>query len=176
MITTSQNRAPCISPPSRGLTHERLLSLLQISTNDTGAGAEKVAWNFFRGYREAGYRSWLAVGTKRGDDPDVLQIPRVTSGPSSRYWYHMQRRLDPFQGRSKFVSRPRPHLRMLANPRHELQSRLGLEDFEFPREVSASFASHRPDIVHCHKSPRRLLRSAAICAPVQACARRVHAP
>jgi hypothetical protein len=63
MITTSENRAPCISPPSKGLTDERRLSILQISTNDIGGGAEKVEWNLFRGYRERGYRSWLAVGT-----------------------------------------------------------------------------------------------------------------
>jgi glycosyltransferase involved in cell wall biosynthesis len=127
------------------------LSILQISTNDIGGGAEKVAWNLFRGYRERGYLSWLAVGTKRGDDPDVLQIPRVTSGPWSRYWYHMQRRLDPFQGRGKLVSRAQTALRMLANPRRELQSRFGLEDFEFPGACKIlQLPPYRPDIVHCH--------------------------
>jgi glycosyltransferase involved in cell wall biosynthesis len=151
MVTATDNHAVCIPQLSKSFTAERRLSILQISTNDIGGGAEKVAWNLFRGYRERGYLSWLAVGTKRGDDPDVLQIPRVTSGPWSRYWYHMQRRLDPFQGRSKFFSRAQTALRMLANPRRELQSRFGLEDFEFPGACKIlRLPPQQPDIVHCH--------------------------
>lgn len=44
----------------------------------------------------------------------------------------MQRRLDPFQGRSKFVSRAQTAFENARKSRHELQSRLGLEDFEYP--------------------------------------------
>ena len=128
------------------------MRILQISTNDIGGGAEKVAWNLFRGYRERGYQSWLAVGTKRGDDPAVLQIPRVNSaGVWNSYWDQLQRRLEPCQSGGKFVSRAQTVLRMLANPRHELQSRFGLEDFEFPGACQVfQLPPHRPDIVHCH--------------------------
>jgi glycosyltransferase involved in cell wall biosynthesis len=149
---TSENSAGRILQPSKGSTAEPRLRILQISTVDIGGGAEKVAWNLFRGYRERGYDSWLAVGTKRGDDPDVLQIPRVDSaGLWSSYWCQLQRQLDPFQGRGKFVSRAQTALRLLAHPRRELQSRFGLEDFEFPgaRQV-LQLPPHRPNIVHCH--------------------------
>jgi glycosyltransferase involved in cell wall biosynthesis len=148
----SVNSAGRILQPSKGSTAEPRLRILQISTVDIGGGAEKVAWNLFRGYRERGYDSWLAVGTKRGDDPDVLQIPRVDSaGLWSSYWCQLQRQLDPFQGRGKFVSRAQTALRLLAHPRRELQSRFGLEDFEFPgaRQV-LQLPPHRPNIVHCH--------------------------
>jgi glycosyltransferase involved in cell wall biosynthesis len=149
---TSENSAGRILQPSKGSTAEPRLRILQISTVDIGGGAEKVAWNLFRGYRERGYDSWLAVGTKRGDDPDVLQIPRVDSaGLWSSYWCQLQRQLDPFQGRGKFVSRAQTALRLLAHPHRELQSRFGLEDFEFPgaRQV-LQLPPHRPNIVHCH--------------------------
>ena len=51
------------------------MRILQVSSRDVGGGAERVAWNLFRGYREQGHSSTLAVGLKRGDDPDVFQIP-----------------------------------------------------------------------------------------------------
>lgn len=127
------------------------MRILQISTVDIGGGAEKVAWNLFRGYRERRHESWLAVGTKRGNDPDVMQIPRASSGAWSRYWYRVEKRLDPLRCRGQFVSRTQTALRMLANPRRELQSRFGLEDFDFPRTSKIlQLPPHPPDVVHCH--------------------------
>src|SRR5687768_14226282 len=150
MIKTSDNPAACISSPKPSTT-ERRLRILQISTVDIGGGAEKVAWNLFRVYRERRHESWLAVGTKRGNDPDVMQIPRASSGAWSRYWYRVEKRLDPLRCRGQFVSRTQTALRMLANPRRELQSRFGLEDFDFPRTSKIlQLPPHPPDVVHCH--------------------------
>ena len=152
MLTSTDNPAVCIPQASKSFTAERQLCILQISTNDIGGGAEKVAWNLFRGFRDRGHYSWLAVGNKRGDDPDVLQIPRGASAGAWRsYWNRLQRQLDPFLARGRFVSRAQTVLRTLANPRHELQARFGLEDFEFAgaRQVY-QLPPHKPDIVHCH--------------------------
>jgi glycosyltransferase involved in cell wall biosynthesis len=152
MITASAHPNEYILQPPKGSPAERRLRILQISTFDIGGGAEKVAWNLFRGYRQRGHGSWLAVGNKRGEDPDVLQIPKVEIGGSWKsYWDQLQTRLIPYQNGGKFVSRAQTALRMLANPRHELQSRFGLEDFEFPgaRQV-LQLPPHRPNIVHCH--------------------------
>ena len=152
MVTATYNPAVCIAQPSKSFTAERQLRILQISTNDIGGGAEKVAWNLFRGFRERGHHSWLAVGNKRGDDADVLQIPRGDSaGPWSSYWNRLQKQLDPFLARGKFVSRAQTVLRTFANPRHELQARFGLEDFEFAgaRQVY-QLPPDKPDIIHCH--------------------------
>ena len=152
MITTSDHRAEYISQPSKASTAEQRLRILQISTFDMGGGAEKVAWNLFRRYRERGHGSWLAVGTKRGDDPDILEIPKLEIGGSWKsYWDQLQRRLDPCQSGGKFISRTQTVLRMLASPRHELQSRFGLEDFEFPGAHHVfQLPPQTPDLVHCH--------------------------
>ena len=53
---------------------ERPLTVVQLSTFDTGGGAEKAAFSLHRIYREMGHRSILVVGGKRADDPDVLAI------------------------------------------------------------------------------------------------------
>ena len=52
----------------------RRLRILQVSTYDVSGGAEKVAWDLFDTYRTRGHGSWLAVGTRRSADPDVLPI------------------------------------------------------------------------------------------------------
>jgi hypothetical protein len=51
------------------------LRILTVSTSDLGGGAERVAWNLFNEYRARGYQSNLAVGYRRLDDPDILELP-----------------------------------------------------------------------------------------------------
>src|SRR5215470_10044183 len=64
-VTTREPRVP---GPSR-------LRVLQVSTADRAGGAERSAWNLFQAYRDRGHDSWLAVGRKYTDDPDVIVIP-----------------------------------------------------------------------------------------------------
>ena len=61
------------------------LRILQVSTYDTIGGAEKVAWNLFQTYRERAYGSWLAVGHKLGNDPNVLIPKHEILGRWSRF-------------------------------------------------------------------------------------------
>ena len=49
--------------------------ILQVSTYDTRGGAAQVAWNLHQAYRQRGLESWMAVGKKLSDDPNVLIIP-----------------------------------------------------------------------------------------------------
>ena len=51
------------------------INILQVSTSDIGGGAEKVAWDLFQSYKELGYQSTLAVGTKRSNDPKCFLHP-----------------------------------------------------------------------------------------------------
>ena len=53
-----------------------ILRILQISTADMGGGAEKIAYDLFTSYRYLGHQSWLAVGTKKSQDPDVFSISK----------------------------------------------------------------------------------------------------
>ena len=51
------------------------MRILQVSTFDVGGGAERVAWNLFKGYQVSGHQSWLMVGFKKSEDSDVILIP-----------------------------------------------------------------------------------------------------
>src|SRR5258707_15790678 len=103
-------------------------NILQISTYDIAGGAEKVAWNLFEAYRERGLNSWLAVGTKRSSDPNVMLIPRRNVAFLSR----LEARLAIFDAKIKGMWRLRKALRTWAEPRRELNRLRGYEDFDFP--------------------------------------------
>jgi glycosyltransferase involved in cell wall biosynthesis len=127
------------------------LRILQVSTVDIAGGAEKVAWNLFRGYRERGHQSWLAVGRKRGADPDVLQIPNALPPKLwSRPWLALNAKLQP-HARSKLISRSQTLLRLIENPRREFEAQMGVESFDFPgTDQLLQLTPASPDIVHCH--------------------------
>ncbi|MEO6969964.1 MAG: glycosyltransferase [Chthoniobacterales bacterium] len=55
---------------------EKRPDILLVSTSDRAGGAEQIALSLLQGYRAAGGRAALAVGTKLSRDPDVHQIPR----------------------------------------------------------------------------------------------------
>jgi len=112
---------------------ERPLNILQVSTRDVGGGAEKVAHDLFRAYRDRGHGSTLAVGYKHGDDPDVIPIPNdQVGGASSRLLWRLHGRLQPFYGR-RWWARPACRLaHYLAAPRRFAEIRRGVEDFNYP--------------------------------------------
>ncbi len=122
-------------------------NILQISTYDIAGGAEKVAWNLFEAYRERGLNSWLAVGTKRSSDPNVMLIPRRNVAFLSR----LEARLAIFDAKIKGMWRLRKALRTWAEPRRELNRLRGYEDFDFPGTYDLlDLMSVQPDIVHMH--------------------------
>ena len=47
------------------------MTILQINTADRGGGAEGSARALFEAYRARGQRSWLAVGQRLSDDPEI---------------------------------------------------------------------------------------------------------
>jgi glycosyltransferase involved in cell wall biosynthesis len=126
--------------------------ILQVSTVDNRGGAEKIAWNLFNTYRERGYDSWLAVGEKRSNDPDVLVLPNQELRGR---WYHFFRRLasrfqkvDAENYRETLISRLAGGL---AEPGRRLEYHLGVEDFHYPGSASLlKLTGNRPDILHAH--------------------------
>jgi len=141
------------APPTRARGVEgEPLRILQVSTYDIGGGAEKVAWDLFRSYRALGYHSSLAVGTKRSDDPDVIEIPRPDSENFwSRPWLYAEKQLRSYKGDGRAVSRMQTLFRTLAHPKRELQARFGIENFDYPcARRLLQLPSHDTDIVHCH--------------------------
>ena len=126
-------------PKSSQFGARRSLRILHIQTNDLEGGAAQVAWSLLQQYRAQGHSSWMAVGTKLGDDPNVLPIPR---GPWYRVW-------DAMPGAWR-LGRP---YQWLTKPAVQFDSWRGVDGnlFRYPGSRSVlRLAPERPDIVHCH--------------------------
>jgi glycosyltransferase involved in cell wall biosynthesis len=127
------------------------LRVLQVSTMDRGGGAERSAWNLYQTYKNRGHESWLAVGTKRTDDPDVLVISKLR--PQSAWKRLSEKALRRLQTVENLpgIWRLQRWLRTWANPWLRIQMCFGIEDFNYPGTRQLLDLSHsRPDIVHCH--------------------------
>ena len=128
------------------------LRILHVSTMDRAGGAELVGWNLCRAYKDRGHESWLAVGRKYTDDPDVIVIPnQKRQNVWGRFCGGVQEWLRPFDENVPGLWRMRKWLTAWSSPWHKMQCSLGIEDFNYPgtRQLLA-VPPHRPDIVHCH--------------------------
>jgi glycosyltransferase involved in cell wall biosynthesis len=134
------------------MKHSRPLRILQVNAADGPGGAERIACNLLDAYRARGHRSWLAVGDKRSNDPDILPIPRVSAPvPWARLCWRLHGRLASLDGRVPDVERLRYALRTLAGGRPEIQRELGREDFHSPgTRRLLHLPPERPDLVHLH--------------------------
>lgn len=131
---------------------ESPLKILQVSTADRLAGAESSAWNLFEAYRQKGHQSWLAVGYKFLQNPDVFEIPndiyrtrwaRICLGLSSPLWNE--------RTKIRGIFHLRKILRSIGEPQSWLESQRGFEDFNFPGTSHLlNLTPERPDILHCH--------------------------
>jgi glycosyltransferase involved in cell wall biosynthesis len=131
---------------------ERPLCILQVSTADIIGGAERVARNLFQAYRARGLGSWLAVGHKYSDNPDVLLVPN-DDFPSqwARFWFAMGNVLSPLVGRIRGAGWLRHWLYLVGQLRRLLKIQRGYEDFDFPGTwCLLDLPAEYPDIVHCH--------------------------
>ncbi len=124
------------------------MNILQVSTVDIVGGAEKVAWNLFQAYRARGHNSWLAVGSKRSDDADVMVICNNSSTPWTRLCRAVGEKGEQLQGKGHGLWQV---ARACKHPRREVESWLGIEDFNYPgtRQI-INMTPQKPDIVHCH--------------------------
>lgn len=129
---------------------ERPIKILQVSTFDFAGGAERVAWNLFREYRNVGHLSWLAVGCKRGTNADVKEIP-VHRGKWFHFWDGAARKAEVLIGRVKGAGRFRKFASELSEPGKFLDRILGHEDFRYPGTVDIlKITPSDPELIHCH--------------------------
>ena len=128
------------------------LRILQVSTSDSGGGAEGSALNLFHAYRDRGHSSWLAVGRKSSTDPDVLLIPREVGRTLwSRTCWALHDGLGPLEGRVPGAGWLRRGGKMLADVRRLVEQQLGIEDFNFPGTYRLpELPPQPPDLIHCH--------------------------
>jgi glycosyltransferase involved in cell wall biosynthesis len=124
------------------------LRILQVNTNEMSGGAQRVAWNLFRSYRSRGHGSWLAVGHRSGQDPDVLTIPHAR-GQSGwpRFWWSLHERCQLVDANGR-LSR---WLQLLAEPQAIMDHYRGVENFRYPGAWRLFDMPPRvPDILNCH--------------------------
>ena len=132
------------------------LRILQVGHREGGGGAQTVASYLLRAYRDRGHHSWLAVGSKESDDPDVLTIPNHASQSRwTRASFAAGTALKPLVGRVRGAGRMDNLLgnvsRAVGEPRRWLDIRLGREDFHYPGTWRLlDLAPQRPHVVHCH--------------------------
>lgn len=130
------------------ISGQSMLRILQINTADLGGGAEGSAWNLFQSYRTRGHNSWLAVGCKRSNDPDVLLVPNdAYRSQWVRTLVDSNPLLKPLMSKMSGVS----YLCKIREPRRWFAQRRGWEDFDFPGTWQLlQLTPEFPDILHCH--------------------------
>ena len=124
------------------------LRILQVNSNEISGGAQRVAWNLFRSYRARGHDSWLAVGQRLGNDPDVLPLSHGLSRSGwSRFWWSLHERCQSLDGNGR-LSR---WVQLAAEPRAILDYCRGVENFHYPGTWNVlDMAPRFPDILNCH--------------------------
>lgn len=126
------------------------MQILLVSTSDIGGGAERSAWSLFKAYAAAGHKSWLAVGTKKSDDPDVLVIPNeLSTSRWTRLWADIGMRLEEKVTAGSGFYRLSSLARLAGNPRRWIDIRRGYENFHFPGTWRLFDMVDSPQIVHC---------------------------
>jgi glycosyltransferase involved in cell wall biosynthesis len=133
------------------------LKILQISTQDLGGGAEKSALFLFNEYRERGYKSWLAVGSKFSNDPDIFEIPKPSRNliPNNKIVFSFERLLKEVDSQVLNKTGINFHLNALTSSpleiQRKIQRQLGWEDFNFPSTKHIlDMVPELPNIVHLH--------------------------
>lgn len=148
------------------------MNILQINTADRGGGAEGSAWNLFAAYQRRGHQSFMAVGQKFSDHPNVLEIPRSAPLPTlpllgaSNWLRRYNRRIRGMYPLTRTLDR-------LANPRQMRQFLAGLDETVSPKGCRAipDLLPAKPDVIHCHNLhgwyfDMTALPELATCAPV----------
>lgn len=129
------------------------IKIAQISTLDNVGGAAKVAWNLHNAYRQKGCESWMIVGKKTTDDPNVVEINNFIYSPTwAKSWAKAGNLLLPFVGKIRGAGRLKNiFTNMIGQPRRWLGNKLGIEDFYFPGSPHLlDFLPQQPDILQCH--------------------------
>lgn len=128
------------------------LGILQVNTSEIFGGAQRVSWTLFKGYQARGHASWMAVGRKESDDPNVFLIPNKRR---EKPWAQDARRVyDRTEGlarRNRVFGKFRKWAFAASQGRAVFERTLGMEDFDYPASRHLlELAPERPDILHFH--------------------------
>ena len=134
-------------------TTKHTLRILQVSTIDIGGGAEKIAFNLLNSYNLHECDSWLAVGTKRSKNANVILLQNDKYRSLwARFCIASRNILSPLVSKVPGTGLLRSGLHWkVGQPRRFLAIQHGYEDFEYPATSRLlKLTNERPEIVHCH--------------------------
>jgi len=124
------------------------MNILQVSSSDEGGGAEIVARRLFDSFRNHGHNSWLAVGKKQNDDPNVFIIP---NDEFRNKWTKLCHKIGKSVSNSMGSRIPISICNSLGQPRRQLNRWQGKEDFDFPGTSKLlNLTPEKVDLLHCH--------------------------
>lgn len=128
-------------------------SILQLSTQDIGGGAEKIAHTLHHSYLTKGYNSWLAVGNKQSNESNILEIPNDKyRNPWAKLWLTTAKPLLPVIEKNRIAWKFHRFLtQTIGQPQRWLKRQLGHEEFDFPASIDIlDLPPQQPNILHCH--------------------------
>jgi len=133
------------------LSEHPSLRILLINTSELGGGAEESVRNLLQAYRSRGHQSWLAVGSKRSNDPNVLLIPQDSCRNFwAKFWIRAADELERFQDKVRGATRLLNLLRWIGEPSRQRAQAQGHEDFDFPGTWQLPKLYGLPDVFHCY--------------------------
>lgn len=126
--------------------------ILFVSAADVGSGAERIAYTLFRGCRERGHASRLAVGSKHTADPDVIEIPNGDGRRGfGRLGWKLESTLVRRGNRPRGTWRLSRIVRALRDPATLVDAFRGHEDYRYPGMRALMRGVGRDtDVLHCH--------------------------
>ncbi len=138
--------------PSRHASASAPLRVLTLSTSDIAGGAEAMARNLHRGYLAAGVRAVMAVGTKRTNDPSVIDL--AAREPAS-LWRGacgaLESAVAPLAGKLPGAGALTRAARRWRYPQRSRDQRAGIESWDFPASRAILELAREPGtVVHAH--------------------------
>lgn len=128
------------------------MNILILSTFDRAGGAERVALDLCRAYRQRGHDARMYVRYKRTEEAYIQEVNVYAHAtpwaPACRGLESWVRQKPAFRGQYRLVDA----LRRTALPRRWLNRWQGIEDFCYPysRELADGDGDWQPDIIHAH--------------------------
>ena len=130
---------------STGESGRPVRRVVQVSTGDSGGGAERLALDLHETYLAAGWQAELLVGHRSTTLPGVIGIPGdAARAPLARAAAAAARSL---RERSPRLARGAV---AIGQPTRAVRRLLGVEDFDFPGSASVVAAAQGADLVHAH--------------------------
>jgi glycosyltransferase involved in cell wall biosynthesis len=126
------------------------IKILHVNHHEKNGGAARIASTLYKEYRKQGLNSWMVVGIKQSNDPNVFKMPK---DPPSNYQKYILKNAAWLEKKNLWLGKRTfgEIISKLTNPGRYWYRYLGREDFNYPQTRNLlKLVPERPDIVHLH--------------------------